>query len=257
LLFAQVIPAPIFVATQFPATDDLARIDSVAVAPAAPSDISAKTYTLGGAAPEALFVALHYSSGTLAMWDALVADWGTAIRVVLPQGPIPHYRTGHTWFAPAHEQKDAADQLADVEAMASRVARLIRETRIAHPEIRRVAVTGFSYGGDIAWLLAMRYPELVDFAVPMGSRLLGNPNGPTAMVRILHGEADKIINVSRVSARVATLARQGVPIKLTVYPALGHDMSPELIADWRAALRAALATGGVRCATAGFPAVPC
>jgi hypothetical protein len=31
-----------------------------------------------------------------------------------------------TWFAPAHEQKEAADKLADVEQMTARVARLIR-----------------------------------------------------------------------------------------------------------------------------------
>lgn len=188
-----------------------------------------------------LLVALHYSSGTPAMWDELVADWGAPVRVVSPQGPIAHRRTGYTWFAPAHEGRDAAGKLADVEQMTARVARLIRDTRAAHPEIRRVAVTGFSYGGDIAWMLAIRYPDLVDFAVPMGSRLLGDPAGGTARVRVLQGETDKIIDAKATSARVAELAARGVPIEVTIYPGLGHDLSPALLADWRASLRAALA----------------
>jgi hypothetical protein len=35
---------------------------------------------------------------------------------------------------------------------------------------------GLSYGGDLAWLLAVHYPELVDAAVPMGTGCLGMPS---------------------------------------------------------------------------------
>lgn len=202
--------------------------------------LAARTYTLGGDAPASLLVALHYSSATPAMWDPLVASWGAPLRVVFPQGPVTHHREGFTWFARAHEQKTAVEQLADVEAMAARVAAMIRDVRAAHPEIRRVAVTGFSYGGDVAYLLALRYPDLVDVAVPMGSRLLGDPEGRARPVHVLHGEADKIIDARAVAARVAILRARGVPIDLTTYPGLGHDLSDALIADWRAKLHAAL-----------------
>lgn len=209
--------------------------------PAEAPALTAKTYTIGGDNPTGLLVALHYSSGTPAMWDELVADWGAPVRVLFPQGSVVHRKTGYTWFAPAHEQKDAAGKLSDVEQMTARVARLIKDTRAAHPEIRRVAVTGFSYGGDIAWLLAIRHAELVDFAIPMGSRLLGDPTGPSARVHVLQGETDKIIDAKATAARVAELAQRGLPIAVTIYPGLGHDLSPALIADWRASLAAALA----------------
>ncbi|NVB84931.1 MAG: phospholipase [Kofleriaceae bacterium] len=176
------------------------------------------------------------------MWDEFVADWGAPVRVVFPQGPVVHRKTGYTWFSPDHEQKDVAGKLADVEQMTARVARLIRETREAHPEIQRVAVTGFSYGGDIAWLLAVRYPELVDFAVPMGSRLIGDPtNNNVARVHVLQGEVDKIIDAKATATRVSALAKRGLPVSVTIYPGLGHDLSPALMADWLASLRAALA----------------
>ena len=202
--------------------------------------LAAKTSTIGSDAPAALLVALHYSSATPAMWDPLVADWGAPIRVLAIQGPIAHHREGFTWFARAHEQKDEAGKRADVEAMAEQVAHSIRAVRAAHPEIRRVAITGFSYGGDIAWMIAIRHPELVDVAVPMGSRLLGDPRGPAARVHVLQGEADKIIDARAVAARVEALKARGVAIDATIYPDLGHDLSPALIADWRAALHAAL-----------------
>lgn len=201
-----------------------------------------ETYTLGGEKPEALLVALHYSGGTPAFWKEYLQDWGAPVRVLLPQGPLPR-RDGFTWFAPEHEQKDEAAKVADVEQMAARIADLIREVRRQHPEIRRVGVTGFSYGGDLAWLLAIRYPDLVDLSVPMGTRLLGDPTQAlpsTSHVRVLQGEADAIIDARKTAARVEALKTQGVPIDMRTYPGLGHDVSPELIHDWRELLRQGL-----------------
>jgi phospholipase/carboxylesterase len=209
-------------------------------APREDGSLVVRSYTIEGDAPAALLVALHYSSGAPSMWDELVAGWGAALRVAFPRGPFAHRRTGYTWFAPDHEQKDDAGKLADVERVTERVARTIRDLRAAHPEIRRVAVTGFSYGGDIAWMLAIRHPDLVDLAIPMGSRLLGEPTGASANVHVLHGDADPIIDARTIAARVAALAQRGVPITLTMYPGLGHDISPALIADWRARLHAVL-----------------
>lgn len=206
-----------------------------------------ETYTVGGAQPDGLLVALHYSGATPAFWHELLQDWGAPVRVLLPQGPRPR-REGFTWVPADHEEKDEAGKTADLEQMAERVALLIREEKRAHPELRRVAVTGFSYGGDLAWLLAIRYPDLVDAAVPMGSRLLGEPSQPlpdTRRVLVLHGEADAIIDFQKTAARVEALKARGVPIELRGYPGLGHDLSPQLVDDWRAFLRQQLggATG--------------
>ena len=211
-------------------------------APSASDELIHTTYTIGGETPTALLVALHYSSSTPAFWDELVEDWGAPVRVLFPQGPYPR-RGGFTWFADGHEQQDAAAKLVEVERMAARVAHLIEAVCKAHPEIQRVAVTGFSYGGDLAWLLAVRYPDLVDASVPMGTRLLGDALRPlpaTLRVRVLQGETDAVIDARATAARVAELQARGVPVELTTYPGLGHDVSPALIADWRAYLRAAL-----------------
>jgi phospholipase/carboxylesterase len=60
-------------------------------------------------------------------------------------------------------------------------------------------------------------------------------------VRVLLGDTDAYIAARRISARVDALRARGVRIELTVFPGLGHDLSPALIADWRAYLRGALA----------------
>lgn len=210
--------------------------------PGAPEALVYETYTVGGEKPDALLVALHYSGSSPEFWREYVEGWGAPVRVLLPQGPVPR-RGGFTWFPLGHEEKDAAAKLADVEAMAARLAQLIRQVKQEHPELRRVAVTGFSYGGDLAWLLAVRYPELVHVSAPMGSRLLGEPTGAlpaTSRVLVLQGEVDAIINAQQTSARVEALKARGVPVDLRVYPGLGHDLSPQLIEDWRAFLREGL-----------------
>ena len=201
-----------------------------------------KTYTLGAAEPESLLVVLHYSGSTPEFWDEHVQPLGTAVRVLAPRGFRPH-REGFTWFPADHEQKGWPEKTADVERVAAQLADLIREERRAHPGIRRVAATGFSYGGDLAWMLAIRYPELVEVAVPMGSRLLGDPVQSlpkTGQVLVLQGEVDPIISAQQTHARVEALKAMGVPIDVKRYPGLDHDMSPQLLEDWRAFLRQAL-----------------
>ncbi|MBN8229629.1 alpha/beta fold hydrolase [Corallococcus macrosporus] len=199
-----------------------------------------RSEAVGAPNPEALLVALHSSGSTPAFWDEHVQSLGIPVRTLLPQGPRPR-RDGFTWFQADHEAKTQEGRTEDVERMAARLAELIREVRAAHPEVRRVVVTGFSYGGDLAWMLALRHPELVDAAVPMGTRLLGEPTGALPhRVRVLQGEQDAIIPVQRTRERVAALKDRGVPIVLRTYPDLGHDLSPALLEDWRAFLRQAL-----------------
>jgi phospholipase/carboxylesterase len=77
----------------------------------------------------------------------------------------------------------------------------------------------------------------------MGTRLLGDPAGApskTPPVHVLQGEVDAIIDARRTTERIDERRARGVPIDLVVYPGLGHDMSPALLADWRALLHAGL-----------------
>jgi predicted esterase len=213
---------------------------SAARGSAVPTRLEHVTYAIGSPRPEALIVALHYSGSTPAFWEPLLKDWSVPVRVLLPQGPHPR-REGFTWFPADHEQKDEAGKVRDVELMAARIAALIVAVRREHPEIQRVGVTGFSYGGDLAWWLAAHDPEIVDVAVPMGTRLLGDPPPEAASktpVVVLQGEVDHVIDASRTSERVESLKRRhGVAIDVRVYPGLGHDVSPELLEDWRSILQ--------------------
>ncbi|MBN9680846.1 MULTISPECIES: alpha/beta hydrolase [unclassified Corallococcus] len=210
--------------------------------PVAPGPLVYRSEAVGAPKPEALLVALHFSGSTPAFWDVPIQSLGIPVRTLLPQGPRPR-RDGFTWFQADHEEKTWEGKTEDVERMAERLAELIREVRAEHPEIHRVVVTGFSYGGDLAWMLAIRHPELVDAAMPMGTRLLGDPGQeqPVARrVRVLQGEQDAIIPVQHTRERVAELKGRGVPIDLRTYPDLGHDVSPALLEDWREFLRQSL-----------------
>ena len=201
-----------------------------------------KGEAVGASKPEALLVALHFSGSTPAFWEEPVRSLGIPVRTLLPQGPRPR-RDGFTWFQADHEEKTWEGKTEDVERMAEQLAELIREARAAHPELRRVVVTGFSYGGDLAWMLAIRHPELVDAAVPMGTRLLGDPARElpaSHRVLVLQGEQDAIIPVQHTRERVAALKARGVPIDVRTYADVGHDVSPALLEDWRAFLRQAL-----------------
>lgn len=115
----------------------------------------------------------------------------------------------------------------------------------------RLGITGFCWGGRIAWLFAARHAGL-KAAVAWYGRLDGTPsaNTPThpldvvealqAPVLGLYGAKDQGIPVSDVEAMRERLAAAGKRVELVLYPDAGHAFH----ADYRPSYRAAEAADG-------------
>ena len=115
----------------------------------------------------------------------------------------------------------------------------------------RLGITGFCWGGRIAWLFAARHAGL-KAAVAWYGRLDGTPsaNTPThpldvvealqAPVLGLYGAKDQGIPVSDVEAMRERLAAAGKRGELVLYPDAGHAFH----ADYRPSYRAAEAADG-------------
>ncbi|SMC29044.1 carboxymethylenebutenolidase [Andreprevotia lacus DSM 23236] len=116
-------------------------------------------------------------------------------------------------------------------------------------DAQRVALTGFCWGGRIAWLYATHNPKLKAIAAWYG-RLMGqpsanNPQQPIDLVKQLkvpvmgfYGGKDQGITQDSVGKMRAALQAAGRFDVLNVYPEAGHGFN----ADYRASYNAAAAT---------------
>ncbi|KAB2967745.1 dienelactone hydrolase family protein [Zoogloea sp.] len=117
----------------------------------------------------------------------------------------------------------------------------------------RLGITGFCWGGRIAWLYAAHNPQL-KAAVAWYGRLAGEPNENTprhpidlvasmyAPVLGLYGGKDQGIPVADVETLREGLARAGKQAELVVYPEAGHAFH----ADYRPSYRPDDAADGWR-----------
>jgi len=141
------------------------------------------------------------------------------------QAPIPH-GDGWSWFADRDGVAEAADRLS---------------RSLTEPAV----ITGFSQGGFLSFAMAVRHPDQVVAALPIGGDLprtlwpTSAPEGAPPVV-VFHGQADPVIPIGPTQELVAHLEGLGWPIQAHWYPATGHSISAEMRADWHDALDEAL-----------------
>lgn len=120
-------------------------------------------------------------------------------------------------------------------------------------DARRLAITGFCWGGRIAWLYAARNAKLRG-AVAWYGRLVGNrdplhPRHPVEVAAELHspvlglyGGQDNSIPLESIEQMRAAASAAGKPVEIVVYPEAGHAFH----ADYRPSFHQSSAEDGWR-----------
>lgn len=188
--------------------------------------------SLGDRGP--LVVAVHgYGESPEAVLASL--QWASrSARVVVPSGPTP-VRSGRSWFAidKDHAPDEPLFATNDLVEASDRIAALIRERRDGN----EVILTGVSQGGMITLTVALRHPELVDFAIPIAAMVPSEllPDAPAPQdappIRALHGDSDTLIPIGPTRAAIQTLAERGWDATLTIAPGIEHGPARELLAQ--------------------------
>jgi phospholipase/carboxylesterase len=179
----------------------------------------------------------------------LLRDLDAPARVIAPAAPTPR-GSGFSWFD-IRARDGRVEVLSQALAEAADALGERLEALAAARGAEEVVVIGFSQGGMLAFALAVRRPELVRAAVPIGG-LLPPPLWPdrapsdAPLIRAFHGEADRVVPFEAAEATASALAEAGYDARLETEPGLGHGISRRLRARARAALEALLsgASGG-------------
>jgi carboxymethylenebutenolidase len=126
--------------------------------------------------------------------------------------------------------KSFSDEFEAMAALgAAPTSRLVADLKAGVTEIRRrlpgkkVAATGFCFGGGMTWLLLASKESRLAVAVPFYGPFPdgGNLAGAKAAVLGIYAELDSRVNASRPAARAA-LRRAGLRHQIVTYPGVDH-----------------------------------
>ncbi|MDB4974070.1 MAG: phospholipase [Myxococcaceae bacterium] len=116
---------------------------------------------------------------------------------------------------------------------------------------RRLYLTGMSMGAFGAWKLAAERPQRFAALIPVCGG--GDPSWAKSLQTLptwaFHGEQDDVVPVAKTQVMVEALQSLGAPVRLTLYPGVGHDSwtqayeTPELY-DWMLGQRRGSLDGG-------------
>lgn len=167
-------------------------------------------------------VMLPASNGTAEAMHRSYPDVGDAIVLVASgTGTTADYATNAAWSATIHRYETQLRH--DVNAL----------VQAGRADADRVVLAGFSMGGDLAWALAVRNPELIHGSVIMGSRMSyrASAREHDALRRhhrfaILMGSEEDRTRMAGAQAGKDFLESLDVPVRFREVRDLGHLRAP-------------------------------
>lgn len=185
-------------------------------------------------------VALHGFGLDLPAWEIVLrrrfpgAPWAW----ILPRAPWRVYRKGEVGFGWLVSSPTNADR----EGMPSSERSVMRSENAACRALpidrRRLALMGFSQGGFMAGVLALRNPRRWRRAAVLGGYInpalvpLGLARARGMRIAFLHGRSDRTVPAERARESVAILRAAGIDGSLTEL-AGGHTLTPAMAAACR------------------------
>ncbi len=195
---------------------------------------------LGDAQPDEplpMIVAIHGLGDDPDNFTHLFDGFAGSARLILPQGVDATDDGGWSWFPGRARSADVEGLATGIRSSADKLAAAITELREQRPTSGDPIVTGFSQGGMLTFALAVRHPEVVGYAVPVGGWLpppLWPEQGPQAAhppVVALHGTADNAVRFEPTQAGVEALKAKGYNVTLKSYEGVRHAIPPEIRTD--------------------------
>lgn len=184
----------------------------------------------GGASPNETLPMLVVFHGA-GMTAPHMAELATAIpvkaRIVAPVGFYP-VEGGAVWRDPRHE--------SPLDEDAASFASFLEQIRRCRPTVGLPVLAGYDQGADMAYQVAVEYPDLVTGVVGAGGRAPRDIVGAKTVV--LHGVDDQIVPFPPEHEIWLTIIAQGAPVRVVRMFGVGHSFAGALqIKTWQEATR--------------------
>ncbi|HEX2732993.1 MAG TPA: dienelactone hydrolase family protein [Polyangiaceae bacterium] len=210
------------------------------------------TQDASDAAPLPWLVAMHGLGDRPESFGNSLAKLPLAAHIYLLRAPIT-YGHGFDWFG-VRLTDDPVRLATAIDAATAKVAELIAQLAQAPANLGKPGATGFSQGGILSYSLAVRYPERIAFAAPVGGWLppASWPRAKpelTVPIFAFHGANDERLPLADTQRVWDALSAVGISVEQHVYPGLGHGMSRQLVDEWYTSLAQGLTDAPTKPAT--------
>ena len=182
-----------------------------------------------------LLIAFHYFDGSP---NEIISDYDSInkpIRIIIPKGNHKE-GNGFSYYPSDYYEKDSLTQIAISKITVDSLAKFIQS--IENKFKQKAIISGFSQGGDIAFLLAIHYPELCKAAFPFAAVIHSNivqvlKYKPIKKIPIylFQGENDKVVSVLKTKKQIKKISNR-LKLKLYSYPNLEHNISVQMKIDY-------------------------
>lgn len=208
-------------------------------------------FETAGAKPDAalpMIVGLHYSSARPEAMIEYFDQIDFPARIVLPQGAYTR-RDGYSWFPTDYARLNAAQQDDAAFDAERKLSAFVDAATAKYATRGKPAVMGISYGGDLAFLLAIRHPDKVRASFPVAARFLPawlpttnacKPRCPP--IHAMHGDADTTVPMAPTQQAAAQLRKMGFDVGFESYPGVAHDFDARMKKDFSEKAKSLLVT---------------
>jgi phospholipase/carboxylesterase len=178
-------------------------------------------------APLPLVIALHPQGGSPADFLAFFGGLSGRARIILPAADEKNGRW--SWYRGNSTDTGASGPRLAAKRLKPFLAQIIA----TRPTVGKPIVVGYSQGAIVALTMAVTESATLGTVVSISGRLppslfpevRGAAPGPT--VEAFHGRLDRAVPYAACQKSIATFKAAGFPAKLTSYPDVGHEITPE------------------------------
>lgn len=171
-----------------------------------------------------------------------------SVRVIMPRAPLT-WGQGYSWFEYRADTANTPQAARAIGDAASRVAAAIEVLRARRPTLGAPIVGGFSQGGMLSYALAVKQPNLIALALPLGGLLPESMWPADALpadtrapkIRAAHGTDDTLVPFAQARATVAALAAHGYDVAFLEQPGVAHAVTEPMVAMLNREIAATLA----------------
>nr|WP_294938712.1 dienelactone hydrolase family protein [uncultured Flavobacterium sp.] len=186
-----------------------------------------------------VIIALHWMRSNPEEFAQYVDSFKNPVRILLVEGNYP-YKEGFSFYptSPDNYYKMPDDDKMKVLLNESdKLAKFIKAATILYPSDKKPIIIGASQGGDLSYMIGIRYNNLISLSCPLlatiDNRIITKIKSKTvAPIIAFHGEDDPIVNVSTAENHIKLLKKNGYTAKINTYKGVKHDISEKMESDY-------------------------